>query len=116
MAAPDGEKKQQNVARPRPFRWTPKQLQAARLLAANALTDVEIARQLNLNRASLRRWRRCPEFLAKIQEEAEALGGLARQHALALRARRLKNLETRHAQLMQILHERAADPALRGVP
>ena len=89
----------ENVTKPATFSWNGKKERAAALLAADELTDREIASETRVEPRTLHRWKLLPEFAAKVKEQAEALGEVARRYAVGRRARRFRELESRRLAL-----------------
>jgi hypothetical protein len=100
----------------RPFRWTTKSEEAAALLAADRLTNDQIAEQLGLHRATLARWKQHPEFMARIDELVEAFKKTVRRRGIAQLERRVDALNDRWQRMQQVIEERAADPTMGEVP
>lgn len=106
-----------------PFRWDRRRLEAASLLAEDELTDQEIAARIGRNRQQLVRWKRHPEFTAKVKELAAELGALAQRYAIGRKARRVKSLQERKGalekrllQIQRVMQERADHPDVAGRP
>ena len=91
-------------------------LKAAQLVAEGELTAADIARKVGVGRATLFRWMRQPKFQARVAQVREELGELTLRYSLALRGRRLLNLDQRHEALCEIVRERGASPEMRTVP
>jgi hypothetical protein len=104
---------QQNAT---PFAWTIAREKAAALLADGELTDREIAAEVGVDRPTLWRWRQHPDFAARVRETVEKAGEEMARHAIALKNRRLRAYDRRWRALHEIIAERAADPAMQGVP
>ena len=101
---------------PQPFHWTARREEAAALLAADELTDEEIAARAGVTRRQLTNWKRHPDFATRIQAIARRIGDLAAKHAIARRHRRVARLQDRWDRLDQVVQERAADPQMQDVP
>src|SRR5262245_20861312 len=86
-----------------PFSWNESKLQAVYLLAEDELTDEEIAGKVGVHRATLARWKECPDFLAKVKEAVAELGEVAQRYALGRRAYRIRCLNDRHRLLQQVI-------------
>jgi hypothetical protein len=54
------------------FRWSEKKLGAAKLIADDSLTDVEIGLRVGVSDRQLRRWKHVPEFQARVEEHCDA--------------------------------------------
>lgn len=72
------------------FVWTKKTIEAAQLVADDKLKDEEIAAKLDINRATLTRWKQDPEFQARIKEHVDAWKARIMQRGLALKERRIE--------------------------
>jgi hypothetical protein len=103
----------QNAA---PFPWTEGKLEAVYLLAQDELTDEEIAARVSVHRATLARWKRHPQFAARLQAAVAELGEVAQRYALGRRAYRVRCLNDRHQRMRRVIEQRAADPSMQGVP
>lgn len=96
------------VAQNETFLWTESKSLAAQLLAEDDLTDAQIAEQCDVARATLNRWKREPEFRARIKEllvdiRADILSrGVARQET------RLKALHYRWTRLQALIAKQLA--------
>jgi hypothetical protein len=101
---------------PRPFPWTARKLDAARLVAEDFLSDERIAAQVGIDRRQLTRWKSVPQFMAKVEAIVAALGERSLRFAVARRHRRVKAQNDRWRRLKQVIRERAADPQLADVP
>ena len=84
-----------------------KREQAANLAARDQLPDAEIAAGCRINRRTLSRWRREPEFQARIQECRERLDE-ACEFGIGDKLQRLIALDKRWRDLNQIVLERSA--------
>lgn len=54
------------------YQWNEQRTQAAELVYVGRLTDLEIAAKVGISDRQLRRWKRMPEFQARLQEHMEA--------------------------------------------
>ncbi len=89
------------------FNWNEVSEEAARLVAECRLGFPAIARRLGVARETIWRWRKHPEFQARVDAiHAEQMADLRRFGHLDS-TRRIKNLSTRYAQLHEIAEERA---------
>jgi hypothetical protein len=98
------------------FRWSARAERAAGLVAADELTDAVIAAEVGISKRQLERWKRSPEFAARV----EALVAEARKAVLATGVAVVENrviaLDQRHRLLQQVIRERAAAPEMQSVP
>jgi len=107
----------QNVAKNGPlFPWSKVTRRAANLIAADELTDVEIAKKLGISRMTLHRWKKHSDFVAKVQILRERLGEVAARYAVTRLARRLHDLDNLRSRLLRVMAERAADPDIAKGP
>ena len=98
------------------WQWDEKKLKAATLLAEGALTDAEIARKVGSSERQLYRWKQHPEFRARMQQIAQAIGDKLQHHAIMRKVRRAERLNQRWEKMHQVLQERAEDPEMHDVP
>ena len=101
---------------PKPFQWTRRRLTAAAFLAEDDLVDEAIASRVGVTSRQLRKWKRCPEFAARVEALAEQRARAVVVRAVARRDRRLKALDDRWRALRQVISERGADPEMADVP
>lgn len=99
-----------------PFEWDEQRERAARLLAEGELTETEIAKQLEVDRRTVYRWKQHPDFQARVAEIVQELGEPALRYAIGRRERRLRNLNDRLERMHQVIRDRAADPKMADVP
>jgi hypothetical protein len=97
----------------KPFPWEPRHVKAAALLAADELTDDEIAAEIECSRSAIARWKRHPEFARRIKEIQDDLGEVERRKAIGKRARRVRVLNDQLNRLLQIIEARADCPRRR---
>lgn len=96
--------------------WTRARERAALLTAEDALTDVEIAAEVGISERTLHRWRKRPEFMARVEEHIEAFRAVIERKAIAQRGRRVAALQDRWRRMQRVIEERAADPGMADVP
>ena len=96
--------------------WTRARERAALLTAEDALTDVEIAAEVGISERTLNRWRKRPEFVARVEEHIEAFRAVIARKAIAQRGRRVAALQDRWRRMQRVIEERAADPGMADVP
>ncbi len=85
-------------------------------MAADDLTDEEIAARAGVTRRQLTNWKRHPDFAARIQAIARRIGDQAARHAIARRERRIRALNDDWLGLERVAAARAADPEHRKAP
>lgn len=98
------------------FALTAVRLKAAQLIAADDLSDEQIAQECDINRRTLADWKDRPEFRAKVGEYALAIESLVFSRGIANRVRRVRALNNRWEKLQQVIAERAVDPQMATVP
>jgi hypothetical protein len=89
----------ENGSAPPPFKWTGPKRRAVELLAADELTDAEVASEVGTAARTLWAWKANVEFSRAVQEAAAALGDLARRYAIGRRTVRLRELDRRRRDL-----------------
>jgi hypothetical protein len=99
-----------------PFRWSNRSELAAQLVAADELTNDEIAERCGVSRPALQKWKARPEFRARVDEHLEVFRQAALRHGVAVLERRVAALDERWRHLLRIIDERAASPLMQGVP
>lgn len=97
------------------FAWDQAKHEAAQLLAEDELTDEQIATKVGHNRASITRWKKIPEFAARVKAIATELGDSILQIGIARRSRRVKALNDRWERLQRVIEARSQDPAMQNV-
>jgi hypothetical protein len=100
----------------RKFRWSVAKEEAAALLALAELTDIEVAAKVGTSDRTLRSWKAHPEFAARVVELVREMGEPALRHGIALRNRRLKEMNFRWNLLQKVISDRAADTRMEGIP
>jgi hypothetical protein len=89
---------------------------AVRSVTLHSLTDVEIAKQAGVHKATLERWKKAPEFQVRVREvraslESEA-SGIALQYGIADARERIRSLDERWKKMRRVIAERAEDPVM----
>lgn len=112
MRVPDAGGAQKSTA----FVWTKARERAASLLAADRLSDEEIAADLRISRTNLAQWKRRPEFQARVQEHVAAYRRLLIARGVANRQYRIDALNDLVDRLRDVIAARAADPRMADVP
>lgn len=88
---------------------------AAYLLAVDELPDREIAAKVGVDPGQIWRWKRHPEFVARVNKHKDELGECAQRYAIGRQADRLRSLDDRRRRLHQLIEARAADPRMAKV-
>jgi hypothetical protein len=93
---------------------------ACKLVAEDKFTDRVIAQQAGISKATLERWKHLPEFHARVLEHCARYRRLVAeatlQHALARHDERMRCLHEEWERILQLLDERARDPAVANAP
>jgi hypothetical protein len=98
------------------FCWSARKEEAARLLAEDELTSIEIAAQVKVSDRQLRTWKRIAEFAERVRALVREIGDAAKKFAIAKRMRRLRGLDARWQKLQGIITERSIDPRMENIP
>lgn len=93
-----------------------KQERAAVLLAADELTDKEIAKKIGVGGGCLGRWKKDEAFMTRVKLEIAIMAERALSKGIARRDRRLTRLDTLVNSVDQVLRERGAARDMKGVP
>lgn len=91
-----------------PWKWNKAKHDAAKLLAADELTDQEIADKVGVQRKTLWWWKKQPEFAAEVKAVTDTLGDVSLRYAIGRRARRVAALNDRWERMKRVIEERAA--------
>ena len=94
-----------------PKSLTPKQRQAAILLAEDELTDQAIADQLGVTKRTIATWKTIPEIKDQIASYVDELEDLALSRSFARKSRRLARYEKRLDAIDTLITERGAEMA-----
>lgn len=101
------------------FSWTRKREEAALLVAADELTNEQIADQLAITDRTLLRWKLEPAFKERVAEHVAAWRAEIRKRGITERQNRVDALNSRWEAMQLIVTERAVDMGGRsdeGVP
>ncbi len=101
---------------PKPFPWTARKLDAARLVAEDFFSDARIAAKVGVDRRQLTRWKANPEFAAKVKDLVTAMGDRSLLFAVARQHRRVKAMDDRWRKMKKVMRERGAAPEMANVP
>lgn len=91
------------------MRLTERHHTAASLVAADDLTDEQIAAEVGITRRQLTTWKRHPDFGALVQQHLEAFRRRVESRGIASRYRRVASQDERWRRLQRVIDERAAD-------
>jgi hypothetical protein len=100
----------------RAFHWSEQREMAAALLAAGGKSDEQISLQVGVTRRTLCRWKRRPEFAARVDEYLKVYREAVRGRGIAVVERRVDALNDRWERLKRIMDERGESGEMAGVP
>jgi putative insertion element HTH domain-containing protein len=89
---------------------------ASFLLARDELTDAQIAQIAGIGTTTLYRWKKDPDFLARIDQHNSDFRELARRKAITIVERRIDALNDRAKRIKRLINERAEARIMQGVP
>ena len=89
---------------------------AAQLLAADELSDEQIAARCNRTRRWLAALKKQPEFQAQVAAIVADTAAALKAEGIANKANRVRTLNEDFERLERVIEERAADPSMAGVP
>lgn len=98
------------------WKWTGVREAVALLVAKDELTDYEIATRHHLARATLGRWKRYPDFAARVEEHRATWREEIKRKGIADVQNRVDAANARHAMLNRIISERAVAAEMATVP
>jgi hypothetical protein len=98
------------------FTWTGPRRRAVELVAQDLLSDVEIAQELGIGKATLERWKKAPAFVEAVVEATEAAAEALRLEGIANKQNRIDGMVQRAFALQKIIKERGEDPHLSSFP
>ena len=98
------------------FHWTTRAELAARLAADDRQSDEAIAAACEIGRQTLARWKRHPDFQARLEEHVAAQRAALLAEGIANKKNRIAAKNRRWAKLERVLEARGADPSMTGVP
>lgn len=101
---------------PSGFDWTTKAVDAAQMMAEGKLTQDVIAEKVGVNRTTLFRWAKNPEFAARVDSLIDDHRRIVRRRGLAILERRVEAQNDRWLRLQRVIEERADDPEMLDVP
>ncbi len=93
------------------FRWSKAALAAAVLVAADEITNEQIAKEAGTSVVSLWRWKQHPEFMERVQEHEVALQAAMLRLAIAKRHKRLATLDKLHNKALAVIEARGEEMA-----
>lgn len=89
------------------FQWNMKRERAALLVAEDKLTDEAIACELEIGRQTLVRWKKTPEFKARVSKIIEKVRAKLESEGLRNKRNRLKALNERWEKMAEVIRQRA---------
>lgn len=90
------------------FKWSEPRERAAYLLAEDALTDTEIAREVGISRETLNQWKRRAEFQERMSEHIAKLGLALLDQGIARKRNRIARLQRIVDRIEHVIEARAA--------
>lgn len=94
---------------------TAKRMEAATLIAADYLSDEQIAQKIGVNRGTIWRWRQEPEYVARIDSIRLEMIEKIRRRGIANKDWRIKQLQDHILKLLELREERMANPDLAKI-
>lgn len=89
------------------FGWTKERQDIALLLAESDMSDREIAEHRGVSRESIARWKKHPEFIAKVHENIAAYDARILRKSVARKTARIDGYLDRLRRMRELLEERA---------
>lgn len=86
------------------------------MVADDALTDSAIAAEAHITKRTLERWKRQPEFQARVAFIVDTYRQAILTQGIADRVNRITALNDRWERMKRVIDERAAEPSMTGVP
>lgn len=98
------------------FNWDNRRNEAAVKLAENALSDEQIAATIGVSRQALAKWKKHPEFQARVAEHVESYRRAVLTSGIADRVKRVQALDDRWNRMKTVIEERAESKEMERVP
>jgi gas vesicle protein len=89
---------------------------AARLLAEDRLTDVQVAAECQISERTLYTWKKRDDFIARVNEMLQAYSARALGTGIAARVRRIETLKLLNDKMLTIIAERGEDLSMAAIP
>ena len=103
------------MGNPNKWEWSTNKVTAAQLLAEDSLSIPQIAQQLGTSESTVDRWRKVPEFQARIKENIAAFRAKLLECGLARKERRLAALTDVYHRQQLIVSARGASAEMKSV-
>ena len=103
------------MGNPSKWEWSTDKQTAAQLLAEDSLSIPQIAQQLGTSDSTVDRWKKVPEFQARIQENIAAFRAKLLECGLARKERRLAALTDVYHRQQLIVSARGASAEMKSV-
>jgi hypothetical protein len=94
------------------YKWTKRRELAAQLVADDSLNDEQIAARVGISGKQLDRWKKIPEFSARVDGHLALWREQIRRDGLAVKERRIQSLIADFNATTRILNERGHDLAM----
>lgn len=94
-----------------PFKWNEQRAKAAQFLAEARLGDEEIAQEVGISRNQITRWKRHPEFAARIAQIVEATAEALKTQGIRRKENRLDNYQRLVDKMFALIDARGAEMA-----
>lgn len=93
------------------FRWDKRREEAALLVAKDEQTDLAIAAACKIHKVTLERWKKHPEFAARVQEHRDAWRREIKVRGIAERQNRVDSYNDLHDRMQRVIEARAIEHA-----
>jgi hypothetical protein len=101
----------ENVSENGPFKWDRLREKAALLVAEDKLTDAKIGAACDVTERTIERWKRHPDFKARVAEHVEAYRATIRARGIAILENRVDALQDRWERMKGVIAARAEEHA-----
>ncbi len=100
----------------KPWEWNTVREKAAQLVAQDELTDLKIAESIGVAEVTVERWKRVPEFRARVAEIVAAVAKALEQYAIADKDERLADLNDCWMRIRRAMDDRGRSPEMQAIP
>lgn len=97
---------------PQMWQWNARKEQAAGLVAADDLTNAEIAEKVDITPRALAKWKAAPEFQARVASIVAEFRSRVRVRGIAIVENRVAALDDRWKLMKAVIEERSQDPSV----